>query len=116
VNIIQIIEKEQMKKNIPIFRTGDTIEVQVWVSEGSKRRIQLFEGIVISKRNRNFNFSFCVRKISNGDAIERVFHINSYNIGNVVIKKRGDVRKSKLYYLRNRIGKSAKIKELLTKK
>ncbi|XBC38452.1 MAG: 50S ribosomal protein L19 [Buchnera aphidicola (Floraphis choui)] len=116
MNIIQTIEKEQIKNNIPVFKTGDTIEIKIWIVEGSKKRIQSFEGIVIAKRNRYFNFSFCVRKISNGYAVERVFHSNSPNIENICIKKNGDVRKSKLYYLRNRTGKSAKIKELLTKK
>ncbi|XBC44209.1 MAG: 50S ribosomal protein L19 [Buchnera aphidicola (Schlechtendalia peitan)] len=116
MNIIQTIEQEQMRKDIPNFRTGDTVEVQVWVIEGSKRRIQSFEGIVISKRNRHFNFSFCVRKISNGDAIERVFHAYSYNIEKVLVKRYSNIRKSKLYYLRNKIGKSARVKELLKKK
>ncbi|XBC43072.1 MAG: 50S ribosomal protein L19 [Buchnera aphidicola (Kaburagia rhusicola ensigallis)] len=116
VNIIQIIEKEQIKKTLPTFKTGDTIEMKIWVVEGSKKRIQSFEGIVIAKRNRHLNYSFCVRKISNGYAVERVFHANSPNIETIYIKKHGDVRKSKLYYLRNRTGKSAKIKELLIKK
>lgn len=116
MNIIQIIEQEQINKKIPLFKSGDTIEVKIWIVEGSKKRIQSFEGIVIAKRNRNFNFSFCVRKISHGDAIERVFHANSPNIETINIKRHGDVRKAKLYYLRNRVGKSAKIKELLIKK
>ncbi|XBC41524.1 MAG: 50S ribosomal protein L19 [Buchnera aphidicola (Nurudea yanoniella)] len=116
VNIIQTIEKEQIKKKFPFFRSGDTIEVKIWIVEGAKKRLQSFEGIVISKRNRNAYFSFCIRKISHGDAIERVFHANSPHIENINIKRYGDVRKSKLYYLRKKIGKAAKIKELLIKK
>ncbi|XBC38982.1 MAG: 50S ribosomal protein L19 [Buchnera aphidicola (Melaphis rhois)] len=115
VNIIKTIEKEQIKKIIPYFKSGDTIEVKVWIVEGSKKRIQLFEGIVIARRNRHFNFSFCVRKLSNGDAIERVFHAHSPNIEEINVKKYGDVKKSKLYYLRKFTGKSAKVKELLIK-
>ncbi|XBC37924.1 MAG: 50S ribosomal protein L19 [Buchnera aphidicola (Meitanaphis microgallis)] len=116
VNIIQIIEKEQEKTFIPTFKTGDTIDVKLWIVEGSKKRIQSFEGIVIAKRNKHFRFSFCVRKISGGNAIERVFHSHSPNIETIHIKRYGNVRKAKLYYLRNRTGKAAKIKELLTKK
>ncbi|CAL4324401.1 50S ribosomal protein L19 [Buchnera aphidicola (Protaphis terricola)] len=110
-NIIQEIEKEQLKKNIPHFQPGDTIEVKVWVIEGTKKRLQSFEGAVIALKNRSLNSSFTVRKISNGEAVERVFQTHSYNIENIIIKRKGLVRKAKLYYLRKRTGKSARIKE-----
>jgi large subunit ribosomal protein L19 len=110
-NILNIIEKRQIKKNIPKFRSGDTVEVQVWVMEGVKKRLQSFEGIVISKKNRFLQSSFCVRKISNGEGVERVFQTHSKNIENIFIKRKGFVRKSKLYYLRKKFGKSARIKE-----
>ncbi|QCI16064.1 50S ribosomal protein L19 [Buchnera aphidicola] len=111
LNIIKSIEKEQMKKNIPIFRPGDTIEVKVWVIEGSKKRLQSFEGIVIAIKNRCLNSSFTVRKISNGEGIERVFQTHSYSINDIIVKRKGLVRKAKLYYLRNLTGKAARIKE-----
>lgn len=111
INIIQKIEEEQLKKNIPNFRPGDTIEVKVWVIEGTKKRLQSFEGIVIAIKNRFLNSSFTVRKISNGEAVERTFQTHSYNIDNIIIKRKGLVRKAKLYYLRTRTGKSARIKE-----
>ncbi|WP_422667311.1 50S ribosomal protein L19 [Buchnera aphidicola] len=110
-NIIQTIEKEQLKNNIPKFRPGDTIEVKVWVIESSKKRLQAFEGTVISIRNRHLNSSFTVRKISNGEGIERVFQTHSHSINSIVIKRKGFVRQAKLYYLRTRTGKSARIKE-----
>ncbi|QCI17789.1 50S ribosomal protein L19 [Buchnera aphidicola (Acyrthosiphon lactucae)] len=113
LSIIQKIEKKQIKKNIPIFRPGDTIEVKVWVIEGSKKRLQSFEGIVIAIRNRYLNSSFTVRKISNGEGIERVFQTHSHSINEIFIKRKGLVRKAKLYYLRNRTGKAARIKERL---
>lgn len=110
-NIIQEIEKQQLKKDIPNFRPGDTVEVKVWVIEGSKKRLQSFEGIVISIKNRSLNSSFTVRKISNGEGIERVFQTHSHSIDSIIIKREGKVRKAKLYYLRTRTGKSARIKE-----
>ncbi|WP_343187647.1 50S ribosomal protein L19 [Buchnera aphidicola (Periphyllus koelreuteriae)] len=110
-NIIHKIEKKQIKKNIPKFNSGDTIEVKVWVMEGSKKRLQSFEGIVIAKKNRFLQSSFCVRKISNGEGVERVFQTHSYNIKKIFIKRKGKVKKSKLYYLRKKFGKSARIKE-----
>ncbi|QIE02096.1 50S ribosomal protein L19 [Buchnera aphidicola] len=110
-SIIQQIEKQQIKKNIPVFRPGDTIEVQVWVIEGSKKRIQSFEGIVIAKKNRFLHSSFTVRKISNGEGVERVFQTHSHNIEDIILKRKGFVRKAKLYYLRHRTGKAARIKE-----
>ncbi|NIH16558.1 MAG: 50S ribosomal protein L19 [Buchnera aphidicola (Periphyllus lyropictus)] len=109
--IINSIEKKQIKKNIPKFRSGDTIEVKVWVIEGSKKRLQSFKGIVIAIKNRFLNSSFCVRKISNGEGVERVFQTHSNNIKKISIKRKGNVRKSKLYYLRKKFGKSARIKE-----
>ncbi|AAO27079.1 50S ribosomal protein L19 [Buchnera aphidicola str. Bp (Baizongia pistaciae)] len=116
MNYIQKYEKKQIKKTIPIFKSGDTIIIKVWIVEGTKKRIQLFEGIVIAIRNRGFNSSFCVRKVSNGEGIERVFPKYSPIIEEIIVKRHGDVKKSKLYYLRNRIGKSAKIRELISKK
>ncbi|CAL4322461.1 50S ribosomal protein L19 [Buchnera aphidicola (Periphyllus testudinaceus)] len=110
-NIIQKIEQKQIKSNIPKFNSGDTIEVQVWVIEGKKKRLQSFEGVVIAIKNRFLQSSFCVRKISNGEGVERVFQTHSCNIENIFIKRKGNVRKSKLYYLRKRFGKSARIKE-----
>ncbi|CAL4324485.1 50S ribosomal protein L19 [Buchnera aphidicola] len=109
--IIQEIEKKQLKKDIPNFRPGDTVEVKVWVIESSKKRLQSFEGIVISIKNRSLNSSFTVRKISNGEGIERVFQTHSHSIDSIIIKREGKVRKAKLYYLRTRTGKSARIKE-----
>lgn len=109
--IIKKIEKKYMKKNIISFRSGDSIKVQIWVIEGKKKRLQSFEGIVIAKRNRYLNSSFTIRKLSNGEGVERVFKIHSPNIHDINILKKGLVRKSKLYYLRNRTGKSARIKE-----
>ena len=113
LSTIQQIEKKQIKKNIPIFRPGDTIEVKVWVIEASKKRLQSFEGIVIAIKNRHVNSSFTVRKISNGEGIERVFQTHSHSIDEIIIKRKGLVRKAKLYYLRTRTGKSARIKERL---
>ncbi|WP_343128452.1 50S ribosomal protein L19 [Buchnera aphidicola (Kurisakia onigurumii)] len=111
--IIQNIEINQMKKNIPFFRSGDTLEIKVWVVEGEKKRIQKFSGIVIAIKNRNLNSSFTIRKISNGEGVERVFQTHSPVIENIKILRKGLVRKSKLYYLRNKTGKNAKIKERL---
>jgi len=111
LKIIKEIEEKQLKKNIPIFRSGDTVEVKVWVIEGSKKRLQAFEGIVIGIKNRYLNSSFTVRKISNGEGIERVFQTHSHSIDDIIVKRKGLVKKSKLYYLRNRTGKSARIKE-----
>ena len=111
-NIIQAIEKEQMKgKNIPDFRTGDTVVVKVKVIEGNRRRLQAFEGAVIAKRKRGLNSAFTVRKISHGEGVERVFQTYSPQIDSITIKRRGKVRGAKIYYLRNRSGKKARIKE-----
>ncbi|MCW5197174.1 50S ribosomal protein L19 [Buchnera aphidicola] len=111
-NIIKKIEYQQTKKKkIPCFRPGDTIEIQIWVVEASKKRLQSFEGIVISIKNRQLQSSFTVRKISHGEGIERVFQTYSNIIENIIVKKCGSVRKAKLYYLRHKMGKSLRIKE-----
>lgn len=111
-NIIQALEQEQMKdKQIPNFRAGDTVVVQVNVKEGNRERLQAFEGIVIAKRNRGLNSAFTVRKISHGEGVERVFQTYSPLIANIKVKRRGDVRRAKLYYLRKLQGRRAKIKE-----
>lgn len=111
--IIDAIEQEQMTKQIPDFGPGDTVVVQVKVKEGSRERLQAFEGIVIAKRNRGLNSSFIVRKISSGEGVERTFQLHSPLIAAIDVKRRGDVRRAKLYYLRDRSGKSARIKEKL---
>jgi len=109
--IIEAIEKEQMGKEVPDFAPGDTVVVQVKVKEGDRERLQAFEGIVIAKRNRGVNSSFTVRKISHGEGVERVFQTYSPVVDSIEIKRRGDVRRAKLYYLRGRTGKAARIKE-----
>ena len=109
--IIHALEKEQMNKEIPEFSAGDTVIVQVKVKEGSRERLQAFEGIVIAKRNRGLNSSFTVRKISHGEGVERVFQTYSPAVSQIQVKRRGDVRRAKLYYLRGRTGKAARIKE-----
>ena len=112
-NIIQELEAGQIKKDLPDFSPGDTVVVQVKVKEGNRERLQAFEGVVIGKRNRGLNSSFTVRKISHGEGVERVFQSHSPLIEGISIKRRGDVRRAKLYYLRNRAGKAARIKEKL---
>jgi large subunit ribosomal protein L19 len=112
-NIIEQLEQEQMKKDIPDFSPGDTVVVQVKVKEGNRERLQAFEGVVIAKRNRGVNSAFTVRKISHGEGVERVFQTHSPAIAAIELKRRGDVRRAKLYYLRDRSGKSARIKEKL---
>ena len=109
--IIEAIEQEQMSKEIPEFSPGDTVVVQVKVKEGTRERLQAFEGIVIGKRNRGLNSSFTVRKISHGEGVERVFQTYSPTVDSIELKRRGDVRRAKLYYLRGRTGKAARIKE-----
>ena len=109
--IIDAIEQEQMSKEIPPFAPGDTVIVQVKVREGTRERLQAFEGIVIAKRNRGLNSSFTVRKISHGEGVERVFQTYSPVVDSIAVKRRGDVRRAKLYYLRGRTGKAARIKE-----
>lgn len=109
--IIDAIEQEQISKDVPDFGPGDTVVVQVKVSEGERERLQAFEGIVIAKRNRGLNSSFTVRKISHGEGVERVFQTYSPTVSAIEVKRRGDVRRAKLYYLRDRTGKAARIKE-----
>ncbi len=109
--IIDAIEQEQMTKEIPEFSPGDTVIVQVKVKEGNRERLQAFEGVVIAKRNRGLNSSFTVRKISHGEGVERVFQTYSPLVDSIKVKRRGDVRRAKLYYLRGRTGKAARIKE-----
>lgn len=118
MNLIEKIEQEEItrlsaNKTLPSFAPGDTVIVGVNVVEGSRKRIQAFEGVVIAKRNRGLNSSFIVRKISSGEGVERTFQTYSPLIASVEVKRRGDVRRAKLYYLRERSGKSARIKEKL---
>lgn len=113
MNIIDQLEAEQLKSDIPEFAPGDTVVVDVKVKEGDRERLQAFEGVVIGKRNRGLNSSFTVRKISHGEGVERVFQTHSPMIAGVKVKRRGDVRRAKLYYLRGRTGKAARIKEKL---
>ena len=110
-NIIQQLEAEQMKSEVPDFSPGDTLVVQVKVKEGNRERLQAFEGVCIAKRNRGLNSAFTVRKISHGEGVERAFQTHSPMIDSIEVKRRGDVRRAKLYYLRGRSGKSARIRE-----
>ena len=119
MNLIQQLEQEEIArlgKTIPEFGPGDTVVVQVKVKEGSRERLQAYEGVVIAKRNRGLNSSFIVRKISSGEGVERTFQTYSPLVASIDVKRRGDVRRAKLYYLRERSGKSARIKEKLTRK
>lgn len=118
MNLIEQLEKEEMDrlmagKTLPAFGPGDTVVVSVKVKEGNRERVQAYEGVVIAKRNRGLNSAFTVRKISAGEGVERTFQTYSPLIASVELKRRGDVRRAKLYYLRNRSGKSARIKEKL---
>jgi large subunit ribosomal protein L19 len=113
MNIIDEINQEQMQRDIPEFAPGDTVIVSVKVKEGNRERLQAFEGVVIAIRNRGLNSAFTVRKISHGTGVERVFQTYSPLIDSIKVKRRGDVRRAKLYYLRGREGKSARIKEKL---
>jgi large subunit ribosomal protein L19 len=112
--IIEELEAAQLKKDVPEFGPGDTVVVQVRVVEGTRERLQAFEGVVIAKRNRGLNSAFTVRKISHGVGVERVFQTHSPNVGGIEVKRRGDVRRAKLYYLRDLTGKAARIKEKLS--
>ncbi|WP_026957667.1 MULTISPECIES: 50S ribosomal protein L19 [Aliagarivorans] len=114
-NIIKQLEEEQMKKDLPEFAPGDTVVVQVKVKEGNRERLQAFEGVVIAKRNRGLHSAFTVRKISSGEGVERCFQTHSPLVDSITVKRRGDVRRSKLYYLRELSGKKARIKEKLAK-
>ena len=111
MNIIRTLEAERMTRKVPEFRPGDTVVVQVKVVEGERERVQAFEGVVIAISNRGFNSSFTVRKISHGEGVERTFLTHSPAISDISIKRRGNVRRAKLYYLRDRAGKSARIEE-----
>lgn len=109
--IIEELDKEQMQREFPDFSPGDTIVVQVKVKEGNRERLQAFEGVVIARRNRGLNSAFTVRKMSHGEGVERVFQTYSPAIAGIQVKRRGDVRQAKLYYLRDLTGKAARIKE-----
>ena len=111
--IIQSVENAQLRSDLPAFSAGDTVTVNVKVKEGDRERVQAYQGVVIAKKNRGLNSSFTVRKISHGVGVERVFQSHSPIIASVVVERRGDVRRAKLYYLRQRSGKSARIKEKL---
>ena len=116
MNLIQQIETEEIArlgKTIPVFAPGDTVVVQVKVKEGTRERLQAYEGVVIAKRNRGLNSAFTVRKISSGEGVERTFQTYSPAVANIEVKRKGDVARAKLYYLRERSGKSARIKEKL---
>jgi large subunit ribosomal protein L19 len=115
-NIIAEIEREQMGRDIPEFGPGDTVVVQVKVTEGTRERLQAFEGVCIAKRNRGLNSAFTLRKISHGEGVERVFQTYSLAIDNIAVKRRGDVRRAKLYYLRGLTGNAARIKEKLARR
>ncbi len=115
-NIIKALEQEQMKQDLPQFAPGDTVVVQVKVKEGDRERLQAFEGIVIAIRNRGLHSAFTVRKISNGEGVERTFQTHSPVVDSIEVKRRGAVRRAKLYYLRALSGKAARIKEKLAKK
>ena len=114
--IIDMLEQEQMKKDLPAYAPGDTVVVQVKVTEGDKSRLQAFEGVVIAVKNRGINSAFTVRKISNGVGVERVFQTHSPIVDSIEVKRRGDVRQAKLYYLRELTGRKARIKEKLAKR
>ena len=117
MNLIETLEKEEIArlgKKVPEFAPGDTVIVSVSVVEGTRKRVQAYEGVVIAKRNRGLNSSFIVRKISSGEGVERTFQLYSPLISSIEVKRRGDVRRAKLYYLRSRSGKSARIREKIT--
>lgn len=119
MNLIEQLEQEEIArlgKTLPDFAPGDTIVVQVKVKEGNRERLQAYEGVVIAKRNRGLNSAFTVRKISSGEGVERTFQTYSPLVASVEVKRRGDVRRAKLYYLRERSGKSARIKEKLVRR
>jgi large subunit ribosomal protein L19 len=121
MNVIQQLEQEELarvtaNKAIPEFAPGDTVVVNVNVLEGSRKRVQAYEGVVIGRRNRGLNSSFVVRKVSSGEGVERTFQLYSPTIASIEVKRRGDVRRAKLYYLRDRSGKSARIREKLKHK
>ena len=112
--LIEELEQEQLKTDLPEFDPGDSVRVQVKVKEGNRERLQAFEGVVIAKKNRGLNSSFTVRKISYGEGVERVFQTHSPMVESIEVRRRGDVRRAKLYYLRGRTGKSARTKEKIS--
>ncbi len=112
-NIIKQLEDEQLKSDLPAYAPGDTVVVQVKVKEGEKERLQAYEGVVIAKRNRGLHSSVTVRKMSSGEGVERVFQVHSPIVESITVKRRGAVRRAKLYYLRTRTGKAARIREKL---
>ena len=114
--IIEMLEQEQLKKDLPAYAPGDTVVVQVKVTEGDKSRLQAFEGVVIAVKSRGLHSAFTVRKISNGVGVERVFQTHSPIVDSIEVKRRGDVRQAKLYYLRELSGRKARIKEKLAKR
>jgi len=117
MDLIKVLEQEEiarLNKTVPEFAPGDTVIVNVNVVEGNRKRVQAYEGVVVAKRNRGLNSSFIVRKISSGEGVERTFQLYSPLIASIEVKRRGDVRRAKLYYLRERSGKSARIKEKLS--
>lgn len=121
VNLIETLEQEEIARltagrELPGFGPGDTVVVNVNVVEGTRKRVQAYEGVVIARRNRGLNSAFTVRKISSGEAVERTFQLYSPQIASIEVKRRGDVRRAKLYYLRSRTGKAARIKEKLVRK
>jgi large subunit ribosomal protein L19 len=109
--VIDEIERQQLKSDVPDFAPGDTVVVQVRVTEGDRERLQAYEGVVIAKKNRGLNSAFTVRKVSHGEGVERVFQTHSPAVAEIKVKRRGDVRRAKLYYLRDLSGKAARIKE-----
>ncbi len=111
MNIIQTLEAERMTRKVPAFKPGDTVVVQIKVVEGDRERVQAYEGVVIARSNRGFNSSVTVRKISHGEGVERVFQLHSPTIAEITVKRRGNVRRAKLYYLRDLSGKAARIEE-----
>ncbi len=121
MNLIETLEQEEIARltqgrELPTFGPGDTVVVNVNVVEGTRKRVQAYEGVVIARRNRGLNSSFIVRKISSGESVERTFQLYSPQIASIEVKRRGDVRRAKLYYLRSRTGKAARIKEKLVRK
>ena len=121
MNVIQQLEQEELARvsancEMPAFAPGDTVVVNVNVVEGTRKRVQAYEGVVIGRRNRGLNSSFVVRKVSSGEGVERTFQLYSPTIASIEVKRRGDVRRAKLYYLRDRSGKSARIREKLQHK
>jgi large subunit ribosomal protein L19 len=113
MDLMEIVKKKQMKENAPVFNVGDTVKVHVKIKEGERARIQVFEGVVIAKEHGQVEKTFTVRKIAHGIGVERVFPLHSPVVENVEVSRKGKVRRCKLYYLRDRVGKAAKVKELM---